>query len=193
MHSSISVSLSVSNMIAKLTILVCLLAVAHSRKQIYKPWLRSILNLKFTFLYSISNSQFLLWLSGYTGLDFQVPLFGSRIVGGHDAEEGEFPHQVSLQLGLPGVVDFQHFCGGSIIKSDWILTAVHCLDAVEEAGAQFPIAFVVKAGKRDLSEVEDTEQVALVKAYFKHKKYIGGGWVVGERLLKKTKQRVLRE
>ena len=100
---------------------------------------------------------------------------GSRIVGGHDAKEGEFPHQVSLQVGLPGETDWQHFCGGSIIKSDWILTAVHCLDFVDEAVQKVPLTFVVKAGKRDLSAVEVTEQVAMVKAYFKHKKYIGGG------------------
>ena len=45
----------------------------------------------------------------------------SRIVGGQDAAEAAFPYQVSLQnYG-------SHFCGGSILNENWILTAGHCL------------------------------------------------------------------
>lgn len=43
-----------------------------------------------------------------------------RIVGGYDAENGEFPYQVSLQTK-------KHFCGGSILNEKWILTAAHCV------------------------------------------------------------------
>uniref|UniRef100_UPI004038F6D6 serine protease 55 n=1 Tax=Callospermophilus lateralis TaxID=76772 RepID=UPI004038F6D6 len=45
----------------------------------------------------------------------------SRIVGGLEAEVGEFPWQVSIQA------TNQHFCGGSILNSWWILTAAHCV------------------------------------------------------------------
>lgn len=51
----------------------------------------------------------------------------ARIVGGQDAT-GEYPYIVSLQK------DNSHFCGGSIIKADWILTAGHCVKAGEIAG-----------------------------------------------------------
>ena len=44
-----------------------------------------------------------------------------KIIGGIEAEEGDFPYQVSLRL-LRG----NHFCGGSIISNQWILTAAHC-------------------------------------------------------------------
>nr|XP_033779277.1 serine protease 55-like [Geotrypetes seraphini] len=44
----------------------------------------------------------------------------SRIIGGRDAEQGEWPWAVSLQLSR------RHYCGGSIVSAWWILTAAHC-------------------------------------------------------------------
>lgn len=53
---------------------------------------------------------------------FDIFEMDPRIVGGEDAEVGQFPYQVSLRSTLSR----SHFCGGSILSSRFILTAAHC-------------------------------------------------------------------
>uniref|UniRef100_A0A673L6L5 Chymotrypsin-like protease CTRL-1 n=1 Tax=Sinocyclocheilus rhinocerous TaxID=307959 RepID=A0A673L6L5_9TELE len=46
----------------------------------------------------------------------------SSIVNGQNAISGSWPWQVSLQVTHLGF----HFCGGSLINQNWVLTAAHC-------------------------------------------------------------------
>lgn len=96
-----------------------------------------------------------------------MPLFSPRIVGGSDANRGEFPHQVSLQWGKSSS-SLKHFCGGSILNAEWILTAGHCVNAVPSYGK-----FVVKAGKHNIRFTEIKEQVVGVAKSYVHEKYKG--------------------
>ena len=59
-------------------------------------------------------------IGGLEGLKGPIP--GPLIVGGTEAARNRWPWQVSLQTSQG-----HHFCGGSLINDQWLLTAAHCL------------------------------------------------------------------
>merc|ERR1711970_968610 len=86
-----------------------------------------------------------------------------RIVGGTEAEDGEFPFQVSLRS--VGALGATHFCGGSIIDKDWIMTAGHC------CAGQLPLTMHVVAGGIKLNNFENEEEPRNVDNIIGHPSY----------------------
>lgn len=83
-----------------------------------------------------------------------------RIINGTPSELNEFPFAVSLQFLSDS--KFTHFCGGTYIGNDWILTASHCL--FKESFEDF---FVVVGGNDLTNSTESRFKVVKIfkKAY----------------------------
>ncbi|XP_031144573.2 transmembrane protease serine 9 [Sander lucioperca] len=79
-----------------------------------------------------------------------------RIVGGYRCPAHSKPWQVSLNVGY-------HFCGGSLINEQWIVSAAHCW--------QNPMAQIAVLGDNHIWQNEGTEQYMSVDAIYWHQSY----------------------
>ncbi|KAK3880529.1 hypothetical protein Pcinc_014982 [Petrolisthes cinctipes] len=66
----------------------------------------------------------------------------ARVVGGEDANTGEWCWQVALINSLN-----QYLCGGALIGTQWVLTAAHCVTNIVRSGD----AIYVRVGDHDLT------------------------------------------
>ncbi|NXK38767.1 HABP2 protein, partial [Piprites chloris] len=91
-----------------------------------------------------------------------------RIYGGSKATAGKHPWMASVQRKTPD--GSEHFCGGVLIKSCWVLTAGHCFENTEEN-------IQVALGKQNLKKKELHEQRFDVEKIIMHDKYNDRGGV----------------
>ncbi|NXY23402.1 HABP2 protein, partial [Atrichornis clamosus] len=89
-----------------------------------------------------------------------------RIYGGSKATPGKHPWMASLQI--QAADGNEHFCGGVLIKSCWVLTAAHCL---ENPAKKIQVAL----GKQNLKKKEHHEQIFDVAEIILHDKYSDKG------------------
>uniref|UniRef100_A0A8C9UA14 Peptidase S1 domain-containing protein n=1 Tax=Serinus canaria TaxID=9135 RepID=A0A8C9UA14_SERCA len=98
--------------------------------------------------------------SGYKSRDDGT----TRIVGGTDAKQGAWPWIVSIQH--PAIPGTKHFCGGSLIRAEWVLTAAHCFDLI------FNISLLyVVIGATQLTQPGPGAQVRQIKKLLRHENY----------------------
>jgi len=83
--------------------------------------------------------------------------FPERIVGGVEAGKGDFPYIVQIKRG-------GHYCGGSIVNANWMVTAAHCSVASISG-------YEVVAGEHRLNQNEGSEQTRSVAQIIRHPNY----------------------
>nr|XP_016851088.1 PREDICTED: ovochymase-2 isoform X1 [Anolis carolinensis]XP_016851089.1 PREDICTED: ovochymase-2 isoform X1 [Anolis carolinensis] len=90
------------------------------------------------------------------------PFYGylSRIVGGNQVHQGSHPWQVSLKR------NNHHFCGGTLVSTQWVVTAAHCV-----VSSSLLSLLTVTAGEHDLSLKDKEEQTLQVKQIIRHPKF----------------------
>ncbi|XP_058970380.1 trypsin [Pocillopora verrucosa] len=82
----------------------------------------------------------------------------SRIVGGYQAAPNSWPWQAMLMTRGP-------FCGGSLLSPNWVVTAAHCVENINERD------FKVRLGAHHRTSVTNRVQDFNVRRIYRHPSY----------------------
>ncbi|XP_004608267.2 anionic trypsin-like [Sorex araneus] len=77
-----------------------------------------------------------------------------KIVGGYTCQENSVPYQVSLNAGY-------HFCGGSLINDQWVVSAAHC----------YKSRIQVRLGEHNIKVQEGNEQFINAVKVIRHPRF----------------------
>ncbi|XP_061423529.1 trypsin-2-like [Lethenteron reissneri] len=83
-------------------------------------------------------------------------MYEDHIVGGYECAAHSQPWQVSLNIGY-------HFCGGSLINSEWVVSAAHCYQTASRIS--------VRIGEHNIFVTEGTEQRIQASKAIQHPQY----------------------
>ncbi|XP_034990448.2 prostasin [Zootoca vivipara] len=109
-----------------------------------------------------------------------VPAMG-RIMGGMNAQHGQWPWQVSLSSSSTN----SHLCGASLIAPQWLVTAAHCFPARSDIAD-----YDVVLGAHRLNDPPDGLEVMQVEQVIKHPDYVEEEGSKGDIALVKLKKAV---
>ncbi|XP_050957875.1 chymotrypsinogen A [Labeo rohita] len=90
----------------------------------------------------------------------QAPL-NNKIVGGDNATAGSWPWQVSIQSVKFGA----HFCGGSLINKDWVLSAAHCFQGLSASDVVMYFGRQSQSGLNS-NEINRTARGIIIHQYY---------------------------
>ena len=93
------------------------------RQNLEANYIQYLLSCLYSESYLLNLIILLFHLPGIGDVECGKRASGTRIVGGTMAKPGSWPWQVTMDY-VPQKAP--HWCGGSVVAPDWIVTAAHC-------------------------------------------------------------------
>ncbi|NXQ31135.1 ACRO protein, partial [Alaudala cheleensis] len=93
----------------------------------------------------------------------------TRIVGGVGAMEASWPWMVSIQH--PYLSNGGHWCGGSLITADWVLTAAHCFDKFDNISLLYVLIGATQLSKPGPGAVARYVRQVVIHSQYKRVDY----------------------
>ncbi|XP_063247980.1 acrosin-like [Prinia subflava] len=117
--------------------------------------------------YRVSQSPYRSMTYSYGNVAYDDDM--TRVVGGVGAAEASWPWVVSIQH--PGSPKLGHWCGGSLITADWVLTAAHCFDKIENVSLLYVVIGATQFTKPGLGAVARDVKQVVIHRYYKRVDY----------------------
>ncbi|KAF4092944.1 hypothetical protein AMELA_G00025950 [Ameiurus melas] len=87
------------------------------------------------------------------------PPLNTKIVGGENAVAGSWPWQVSFQR------SGSHFCGGSLINQNWVLSAAHCFQSYAADSITIWLGMQSLEGSNAYKQKSSTSNIIIHQGY----------------------------